>query len=186
MRYINILTAVCATWALFLLGPLGSNEAELGTEEGVNFQMAVDRSEFSPGDRVRVSFVVTNEGPATLFFSRHLNECGSPLGFADLKILDETGRDTRSFGCSDDIGPIKDEQVLNFVHNPESWIALKQREIYGGEAEFDLPRKKGVYELRAELIPTSFTDNQKQILSQNGIRVLLKPIVAPVVRIRVK
>jgi hypothetical protein len=151
MRYGNIVTVLYATWVLFLLGPLGKNEIESGTEEGVNFQIAVDRSEFSPGDRVRVNFMVTNERQVTLFFSRHLNACGSPLGFVDLKILDEAGRDTRSSGCSDDTAPIGDEQVLDFVHSSESWIALKHHEIYGGEVEFDLPKKKGVYELKAEL-----------------------------------
>jgi hypothetical protein len=63
---------------------------------------------------------------------------------------------------------------------------LKERDVYGGAEDFELPAKKGIYRLEAKLIPTGFTDKQKETLSQNHMRVLTSPFPAPVVSITVK
>lgn len=155
-------------------------------DRGVKFEIVINESVLRAGNQFVVKFLVTNDGEAPFYLSRHLSACGSALGFVDLKILDETGRNVRIGGCSDDVTPVEDENVLKLVHNSDSWIALRAREIYGGEAQFDLPRKSGTYELRVELYPTSLSEKQRASLAQNNIRVLLKPIKAPAVKIKVE
>jgi hypothetical protein len=115
--------------------------------------------------------------------------CSEPGGWAELKIFDENHALMPGRECSDDSIPAKDEDMLEIARQiPTSgeWVSLCQGEIYGGVGEIDLPKKKGVYELKAEIYPPGFSEKQKEILAKNGIRVLLRPIAAPVVKIKVK
>src|SRR5260370_22980215 len=183
----KIIYASCAVTAIVLASSiLRGTPQDCGAKNGVDFHIVTDRVAYTPRATLRVKFLVTNTGGPRLYFSRHLNECGSPAGFASLQILDDTNQDVRSSGCSDDIGPIKDSELIEMVTNPKIWIRLEPREIYGGEATFELPAKEGTYRLKAELWPTSFTDKQKEILSQRQMRVLQKPCAASFVTITIK
>ncbi len=160
--------------------------SDCGPKSGVTFQIVTDKSAYAPRSTMHVKFIVTNIGGSPFHLSRHLNECGSPVGFASLQILDQNNQDVRGSGCSDDIGPVKDSEIIEVVTDAKFWIVLQPREIYGGEASFDLSAKKGTYRLKAELFPTSFTEKQREILSQKKMRVLLCPCSAPAVTVTVR
>ncbi len=182
-------TAIAAStlWAmvLFSLATRGMPQ-DCGPEGSVSFQIVTDHLDYAPRASLHVKFLVTNMGEAPFYFSRHLNECGSPLGFASLQILDRSNQDVRDSGCSDDTGPISDSELIEVVTDPKLWILLKPREIYGGEATLELPAKKGTYRLKAELFPTTFTERQREILSKKRMRTLQSRCTAPLVSITVR
>lgn len=179
--------STCMFWATVLISlPTQGMPQACGPKSGVSFQVLTDHLDYAPGAALHVKFLVTNTGETPLYFSRHLNGCGSPVGFVSLQILDRNNQDVRDSGCSDDVGPIGDAELIEVVTDPRFWIQLQPREIFGGEATFALPAKKGTYRLKAELFPTSFTEKQKQILSKRGTRVLQSSCPAPSVTITVR
>jgi len=145
---LHVKTRIAAStlWAMaiFSLATRGM-PPDCGPESHVTFQIVTDHLNYAPGASLHVKFLVTNTGEAPFYLSRHLNECGSPVGFASLQILDQGNQNVRDSGCSDDIGPINDNELTEVVTDPKFWILLQPREIYGGEATFALPTKKGTY-----------------------------------------
>jgi hypothetical protein len=150
------------------------------------FKILTDKFVYNSGSSVRVNFIVTNEGKAPFYIYRGLRPCSSPLGSYSFAILDTMGRDIQEGGCSLDSAPMEDSKLIEWITNPEDWIVLEPRESYGKQYTFDLPAKPGSYRLKAELIPTYFTEKQKEMLSQKGIRTLQYPCPASVVTITVK
>jgi hypothetical protein len=150
----------------------------------VEFQILTDKAVYSPGSTMQVKFIVTNLAEEPLYIYRDLYVCSGQLGFVFFQILDQGNKDVRGSGCSGDIWPPGEE--VEHLTNPKTWILLKQGDVYGGATDFKLPAKKGVYRLKAELIPTGFTDKQKETLSQRHMRVLRSPFPAPIVSITVK
>jgi hypothetical protein len=167
---------------LNLTAPRGSSG---GDEKGeIDFQILTDKTTYLPGSTMHVKFIVTNTNVEPLYLHRDLDVCGGQLGFVFFQILDQNNRDVRTYGCAVDIWPPGEE--VEHLADPTEWILLKQGNICGGAADFELPAKKGIYRVDARLIPTGFTDKQKQTLSQKHMRVLTSAFSAPVVSITVK
>jgi hypothetical protein len=187
MRYLNLI-AICALCTASLPRAARIHEIRANQEESIRFQVSSEEAQFHPRARARLKFLVTNDSDVPLYLSRPISTCGSPVGFVELKILDKNGLLMLGKGCSSDTTPIKDEDmpgIIQLIRNSPGWTSLKRGETYTADVEIELPKKKGVYELKAELFPTSFTNKQTELLSQNGIRVLLKSHVAPVLKIKV-
>jgi hypothetical protein len=151
---------------------------------GVNFRILTDKAVYSPGSTMHVKFIVTNTIEEPLYLYRHLSVCSGQLGFVFFQILDHNNADVRTSGCSADGWPPGEE--VEYLADPKFWILLKQGDIYGGSADFDLPAKKGAYRLKGELVPTGFTEKQKKTLSQKHMRVMTEPCSTPLVTIAVR
>jgi hypothetical protein len=130
--------------------------------------------------------LVLNTAESPLYFSRHLSQCGSALGFASFQILDQNHQNVNNSGCSDDIGPLKESEIAGQVTDSRFWVLLKSKEIYGVEMIVKSPAKEGTYRLKAELFPASLTDQQREILSNQHVRILQCRSAAPIVTIVVK
>lgn len=132
-----------------------------------------------------VRFSVVNRGNDSIYLTRGFI-CGKWIGFVDFHILNSRGQDVINRGCDAYILPIPLNEVKQEVTESRGWLRLDPYEIYGEEAEFELPEKKGSYRLVAELIPPGFTIDQKQLLASEQIHVLQTRHVAPAVTIVVK
>jgi hypothetical protein len=162
-----------------LHAPSSGNE-----EKGVDFQMLTDKTVYSSGSTMHVKFIVTNTGEEPLYLHRDLYVCSGQFGFVFFQILDNNNQDVRTSGCSNDNWPPGEE--VEHLADPKFWVLLKQGDIYGGSGDFELPAKKGAYRLKAELVPTGFTEKQKDTLSQTHMRVLTEPCPAPLLTVTVK
>jgi len=90
-------------------------------------------------------------------------------------------------GCSGDSFGLADNELLLWITDAKFWILLEPREIYGGVVKFELPTKAGKYRLVAELYPANAISNeQKEMLSPRGMRILRGPVAAPVLTVTVK
>ena len=184
----KIIFATCHLAAILSFNSvLGGMPQDSVTKSGIDFRVVTDRLNYPPGSTLHVKFIVTNTSETPIYLSRGLSVCSGQFGFVYFQLLDQTNREVRKEGCSADSWPLPGQSdVLKEVSDPKFWILLQPQEIYGGEAAFELPAKKGTYRLKAELIPPAFTDRQGEILAQQGTRVLQSPCPAPVVTITVR
>lgn len=166
-----------------LLGQISAQDRH--SDGDVDFQVYPDKPSYPPGGTMSLKFLVTYVGDSSIYLNRHLGGCSNPDGFASLEILDKRNKNAREWDCAADSGPQRDSDLPSDVTNSTLWVRLMPNEIFGGVIRYDLPRKKGTYRLKAELFPTSFTDKQREILSQNGIRVVRRPVQAPIVTITI-
>ena len=182
----NKVIFVCCTLSLIVFFSLTTPYVSPGGDEkrGIDFQILTDKTAYSPHSTMHVKFIVTNTSEEPLYLRRDVSVCSGQLGFVFFQILDHNNRDVRTSGCAGDIWPPGEE--VEHLADPKAWILLKERDVYGGAEDFELPAKKGIYRLEAKLIPTGFTDKQKETLSKNHMRVLTSPFPAPVVSITVK
>jgi len=181
-------SAICALAAMlfFSLTNRGMSTDSQG-EDGIAFQIVTDKQIYAPRASLHVKFIVTNTSEAPFYLSRGLGECSSQFGFAYFLIVDQYDHAVRNQGCAADTWPpLGQVDVIKELSDSRSWIKLNPGEIYGGESTFELPSKKGSYRLRAELMPPAFSDEQRRMLSQRGMRVLHSACPAPIVTITVK
>jgi hypothetical protein len=155
------------------------------SEGGIDFQITTDKFVYSPGDTVRVKFLVTNKGEVPLYFFRDLNRCSSQLGSYALQIVDRKNREIPLQRCSSDLR-MDQLNVVDTLTNPMFGVILRRGDVYGREEDFELPTEKGTYQLKAELDPPGFTDQQKETLLEKKMRVLERRCSAPAVMITVK
>lgn len=174
---------IAAATILFFSAIRGTTPEPDGTT-GVAFQVVTDKTAYAPSSTLWVKFILTNTGKSPLYLSRNLSECSSSQGSFFFLILDDKNQDVTGQGCSLDSWPPGED--VERLADPQLWIRLNQGEIFGREFAFDLPSKKGTYRLKAELTPTDFTDQQKEILSEKQIRVLEKRCPAPIVTITIR
>lgn len=177
--------------AIFLSALLVRAQApmsECGGNSGVDFQIVTDKLVYPPGSMMRVKFLVTNTQETPLYLNRGVSYCTSPLGFYWLTLLDNRDKQVPISGCSADVLMEKIDAVEMFT-DPKSGIALETSSIYGSQAAFELPAKKGTYRLKAELFPGGFSEKQLQVLAEKHMRVLQSlqcKIPAPIVTITVR
>jgi hypothetical protein len=76
--------------------------------------------------------------------------------------------------------------VVKELTSPQTGIALNQGEVYGREVVLELPTKKGIYRLQAQLTPASLDQDQERLIAQQKIRIVHSICQAPVVTITVK
>lgn len=155
-------------------------------ESGVDFRIMTDKPVYGPGSKLLVKFVIANTGDRPFVVPRNISQCSNIEGSFFLLILDRNNHDVAGQGCSADLGPTWETHVIEQVLDPKLWIVLGPGEIYGKVSTFELPKEKGIYRLKAELIPPGFTDKQREILSQKDVRALDRRYAAPIVTITVK
>jgi hypothetical protein len=179
-------TCAIAAVAVFLALALKVAPLHSTPESDVDFQIVADKHSYDPGSVLHVKFIVLNNGETPLLLYRAISNCGSQYGFVGFTILDHEGRPVDTTACSGDSWPpLQQVDALKVVSDSKLWILLRQGELYGGVADFDLPKKRGVYRLSAELIPPAFTEDQKAILLQNRARILSR-YKSPIVTIGIK
>jgi hypothetical protein len=188
MKWPNMKTSIfaCCTLcfiSIFSLVLLCKPSGGDGKSE-IDFQILTDKAVYSPESTMHVKFIVTSMIDDPIYLHRDLYVCSGQLGFVFFQILDRNNADVRSEGCAGDIWPPGEDG--EDLADPKVWILLRRGDIYGGSADFKLPPKKGTYRLKAELIPTGFTNAQKESLSQKHLRVLASPTPAPIVSVVVK
>ena len=135
---------------------------------------------------MRVKFIVTNIGETPIYIFRNFDGCSTSDGFVSLEILDSHNHDVRKTGCSVEMFPGPNFEILKWVHDANYWILLRPRDVYGGTAQFELPAKKGTYRLKAQLYPAALTEKHREILSENNMGVLRIPHDAPLVAVMVR
>ena len=114
-----------------------------------------------------------------------MSECSSHLCSFLLLLLDENGREANTSGCSMDVA-LERMDFERELASTSSGIMLKPGEIYGLEASFKLPSKKGSYRLEAQLIPAALTTQQRNELASKGFYVLAERCKAPGIRIEIR
>jgi hypothetical protein len=114
-----------------------------------------------------------------------MSQCSSQIGTFSLLILDESGREVNTSGCSVEV-ELDGMDLEKELRSPSSGIMLKSAEIYRVEANFKLPSKKGVYRLKAQAIPAAITSEQSEKLIQKGLRVLQGNCAAPVAIVEIR
>jgi hypothetical protein len=179
--FVKIVLSVCC---VAFIGYSVAASRQLGDQ--LDFRVSVDKSLYSPGMRVNLTYTVANKGEVPIYIYRNLGICSSPSGFADLKVLDSHNHELALSGCSGETLPVKDTELVKWVTNPDLWILLQPEEVYEGLSSFKLPSKAGQYRLFAQLIPTGLSKTQKEILAEKRMRVLQSPINAPVVTVTAK
>jgi hypothetical protein len=152
---------------------------------GVGFRIVTDKLVYAPKSTMRVDFLVTNTEEVPLYFFRTLSQCSSQLGSYLLLIVDRKKRQVPIQRCSADVLMDKLDVVETLTH-PKFGILLAHGAAYGHEEVYELPAEKGTYWLNAELVPPGFTDTQREILTENKMRVLQCPCRAPDVTITIK
>jgi hypothetical protein len=155
------------------------------TEDAIYLQISTPKTTYRPGERSLVSFTVRNQGAAPIYLSRSFI-CGTWTGYVDFRILNSLGQNVKNGGCDGFVLPIPLDKVKKEVTESAGWLRLDPGEIYGQEADFEAPVKKGSYRLVAELMPPGFSEQQKQVLASDQILVLQSHHVAPAVTIIVK
>jgi hypothetical protein len=178
----------------------GPAAAKCEVTEGFDFQIATDKLVYAPKSMVHVKFLITNTdyterrdastgqyNAQVLYLVRALGDCTSPMGFFWLTVLDKNNKRVPVQGCSADVLMDKVDAVELFA-NPETGIALRPGQVYGSEAEFQLPPKHGTYRLKAELFTGDFNPKQQRALAERQMTVLPPrcDISAPVITITVK
>jgi hypothetical protein len=152
----------------------------------VDFRVLTDGAVYAPRSRMRISFIVTNTGGSPLHLSRNFSICSSPVGFVNLAILDGHDQDIRKAYCSGDVLPFQDKSLIQDLRNSRFWIEMDPGQIYGEETIIQAPSEPGLYRLKAEIMPNSFTEHQRQMIVENGLQVLEHSRPAPVVSVSVK
>jgi hypothetical protein len=176
---------ICIFAAMVLFGlAIHGAIPDCENENGVDFRIVADNLSYAPGATLRVKFLVTNTGEEPLYLFRLLSDCSSQIGGYLFFILDQNNKEVPIQRCAADL--IMDDRVIDELSDPKFGIALRKYDIYGFQGEFQLPAKKGIYQLKAELWPPGFTDKQKEILSQRQMRVLRSRCLAPIVTITIK
>lgn len=155
-------------------------------EQNLELQIVTDKLEYGPGSRVVVKSIVTNRGEASVYVVRNLSSCVRWEGYVYLQILDKQGQGVKKTGCVTDRSPIKGFDIMKELNDANLWMLLGPLEVYGTMEGFELPRKKGTYRIKAELVPPQFDANQKGTLSQHKMSFLQNRLAAPVVTITVK
>jgi hypothetical protein len=153
---------------------------------GVDFHLITDNSVYSPGSLMHVWFIIGNDGQTPIYIPRSISECTDVEGFFAFRIFDRTNRDITTTGCSSDVDPSWESHVMDQMTDAKLWIALQPGEIFGRQSTFEAPKAKGVYRLRAHLVPPGFTEKGRQFLSERRIRVLTCACPAPEMKIIVK
>jgi hypothetical protein len=184
---ISILVAGLA--GLLTSSGLARGPSNPGCDEGVNLQIMTDQTSYSPGAIMHVKFLITNTAKTPLYLFRGIGQCSSQHGWLSLQLRDLHNKEVEVEGweCSADDFSMNTLDMVRFLSSPETGVLLQQGEIYGREADYNLPKKKGTFRLHLELAPAGFlTEEQKQALSQHQMRVLHSPCLAPAVTITVK
>lgn len=160
---------------------------EPASECYIDFQILTDQLIYAPASTAHLKFIVRNISETPLYLARPLADCSSQRGFVHLQMLDREGKNVNMQTCSaDSWPPLQQRDVLKLFSDPKLWLFLMQGEIYGGGTDFVLPDKRGKYQLEAEITPPALSDTQKDILSRNRVRVLVRACSAPSVTIAIK
>lgn len=180
-----------ASWAVSILSGSGTYLSERQPLDrntmSLSFRIVVDGAQYAPGSTLDVQFLVTNKSQAAIYVPRHLSQCSGQFGFIYFQILDQRGRDTTQEGCSADSWPLpSDDELVKIVSDPKAWILLTPGEVYGSDSTFELPKMRGMYSLRAKLMPPALSDAQAQRLASKGTPVLHEACDAPLVTITVR
>jgi hypothetical protein len=142
----------------------------------LKLRKGIPEGELTPGVMMNIKFLVTNTGTAPIYIYRHLGACSDSDGFADIEVKDKAGRRVDIGGCSGDGLGHTNAELISWVKDSKYFISLQPREIYGGEASFELPPTKGKFHVQATLYPTgSLGKGQFEFLRDNDIRVLSSP-----------
>lgn len=170
-------------------------------KEDVDFRIVTDKLVYAPGSAMHVTFLVANTGDTPLYMFRTLSQCTSQIGSYSFSMWrnnkpewgwylfmfrDRNGKEQPVQGCSADLD-MEHLDVVNSLTKSTEGICLYNSHVYGLEVKYILPDKRGIYRLKAKLIPAGFTESQERALSEKHIRVLPNyDISAPVVTITVK
>jgi hypothetical protein len=176
---------------LFAMGILGLLfQQQVGNvsqdEARVEFHVVANRTEYAPGSRISLRSFVLNPGTTPVHITRNFSSCTGWDGYVNIQILNKAGRNVRKLGCAAEYLPMSSSEIMHQMKDSELWILLGPSEIYGTMDEFELPKEKGVYQVRAELVPPRLSEEQKQVLNENRVPFLSRPVTAPPLRIEVK
>jgi hypothetical protein len=173
---------------------------ECAEHSGVDFQIVTDKLVYAPKSKLLVKFLVTNTDFTqrrdsstglyefrVLYLDRILGYCSGPLGGDWLEILDRNNKPVPIQKCFYDVVMEKVDAV-EVLTNPKTGIALQPGDVFGTEAEIQLPAKKGKYRLNAQLFTGWFPEKQLQALAEKRMQILPQSctISAPVVTITVR
>jgi hypothetical protein len=150
-------------------------------DNGVTFRVSVPaRKVYSPGASVRITVVIANSGLTELYMFRFINRCSSQLGSYHFTLLDDQGQTVRVQECyaDDDMDRL---DVVKALTDAKTGITLNRQETFRLEQHIKLPTKRGVYRLRAELIPAALNPEQQRALSEHQMRIVGRCLAADVV-----
>jgi hypothetical protein len=184
---LKALTRLMALIAISVLGLQGQTQtASTAPEyENVTLQIVPDKFEYPAGARANVKIIFTNGGMTPFYLVRNVSSCGRWDGYINVQIVDTQERNVKKMGCCT-ARAISGFDLVKEMKNSELWILLGPLEVYGTAEDFDLPRKKGTYRIKAEFIPPQFDARQKETISQHEMAYLQRRFSAPVVTIKVK
>ena len=185
MKFIH---RTCGTVMICLFGWAAWSGSRTGAGDGgIAFTLTTDAAVYPPKAAARVKVLVENTGSTSLYVYRRISQCSGQEGSVYLEILDEVGHDVRAEGCSGDSLPtLTSRDILEEVSRTVKWVEIQPGEIFGRELTIELPRARGTFRLKAELIPPGFSAEQREILRRNGKRVPEGVCPAPVVTITVR
>jgi hypothetical protein len=106
--------------------------------DNIEFKIIMPQQIYSAGATARAWLVVINSGRSPIYLRRPLVQCSNySVGYADVRLLDKRGRDVnKEKRCAADgflSDPVADLADARF------WIELAPGEIYGSEADIELP-----------------------------------------------
>ena len=171
---------------LILAQALRAAPADSKCDGEITVQILTDRTIYAPGAMMHVRFLITNTGESPLNLFRRIGQCSSPYGRLSVSLHDMQNRDLKYWLCAADDFLIGTRDIVKILANTESGIFLQRGEIYGRDEDYDLPKQKGTYWLKAELAPSSLTEDQNQALVAHHIRTIRGTCTTSAVRIVIK
>jgi hypothetical protein len=154
-------------------------------DDGVALRAVTDKKVYSLGESLRVQFLITNHSAETLYLFK-MSTCTSQLGWLSLEIRDSQNKEVEMLGCSSDSAMVSAE-LFKALSESKFGVSLDQDQTFGITTLYDLPSKRGTYQLRPEIIPMGYVKpDLEDMLSSNHMRILRKRCSAPFVTITVK
>lgn len=165
-----------------------AGEGKVRSSELLDFRVAPEKLTYVKDSIINLRFTIMNVGNKSIYVHRQLNACSQAEGYIELAILDSNNQNVRTRGCTAEFSRslVEDSDPTAEISKPEFWILLRPNEIYGNQQQFEAPKRKGIYRIKAALTPPSvFTPKQRAILEQNEMLIISDPHAAPVATIRV-
>lgn len=141
--------------------------------DGFDVRIVTDKKLYVAGSTMHVTMLLKNRSGSPLSLFRNAGQCSSQWGWFAVSLRDYENKEIESWPCSADDLQFGTRDLVQTLQVSESGILLKKGEIYGREEDFELPKRKGTFHVTAEIAPPAYlTDEQKEALARNHLRIL--------------
>jgi hypothetical protein len=185
MSLINLAATLCVVIASTSLLVPYQDQTETTR---ITFEVVPLKTNYNQNEPITLRLILTNRGQFPVTVER-FSVCGDNFfAFVDVKIQDADGREAHNGGCAGDHVLTK-EEIARFeseVGKSDHWFTLNPGDLYGEETVREVRTKKGVYTIKAYLLPARFREEQRKRIADRGITVLSGQIDAASVQIRVR